>query len=291
MILLADSGTSKCDWVFVDNLQHDRYFEIQTVGLNPTYYTENEITGIINNNNDFLSIKSHVEKIYFFGSGCGLPEVQEKMKEVLSRSFFKAKEIYVAADTEAAIYACTEGPAVVSILGTGSNCCYFDGTKAEYRIPSLGYLLMDDGGGNRIGRSCHRAYFYDKMPGELKEKFSDRYSLDVADIRKKLYSEGKPSQFMASFAPFVFENKAHEFMSGLIKEELTAFFDNVLAAYDEELKNYKLHFAGSVAHHGREWIESLCESKGIELGHIVERPIVKLAEKVDHLDKYLSQKM
>ncbi len=75
MILLADSGTTKCDWIFVDSLQHNKHFEINTPGLNPTYHTENEIKGLINNSNDILSIKSHVETIYFFGSGCGRMEV------------------------------------------------------------------------------------------------------------------------------------------------------------------------------------------------------------------------
>ena len=33
---------------------------------------------------------------------------------------------------------------IVCILGTGSNCTYFDGKEIEQRVDSLGYVLMDE---------------------------------------------------------------------------------------------------------------------------------------------------
>ena len=43
-------------------------------------------------------------------------------------------------------------PAVVCILGTGSNCSYFNGKEIEQPVKSLGFSLMDDASGNYFGK-------------------------------------------------------------------------------------------------------------------------------------------
>lgn len=289
MILLADSGTTKCDWIFVDNQRHDKHFEMHTPGLNPSYLTENEITGIINGSNDMLSIKSHVEKIYFFGSGCGSRELQGKMQNILSRIFYKATHIRVCGDVEAAVLACSEGPSVVGILGTGSNACYYDGEKIESRIPSLGYALMDDGGGNSIGKALLRSYFYDRMPARLAESFASEHALDPEKIKTQMYKGRHASQFLASFAPFAFINDEDEFLDALIQSQLSMFFDNHLHVYADELKNYPIHFTGSIAHYSREKLERLCAKHKIQCGKILQRPIIELAHKFEMIDDFLDQ--
>lgn len=282
MILLADSGTTKCDWIFIDNQRHDKHFIINTPGLNPTYFTENEIKGIINSSNDILSIKSHVEKIYFFGSGCGNQEVRKKMVQTLKGLFYKATEIKVLSDIEGAVYASTTEPAVVGILGTGSNCCYFDGKDIQIRVPSLGYILMDDGGGNAIGKACLRAFLYKRMPQDLAEAFGGRYKTDPERLKERIYHHPQQSAFLASFAPFVFENIKDPFMHALVEKEIEAFFDNALPVYEKELSQVKLHFIGSIAHHAEDIIQKMCEDKGYTLGKVLGRPVKELARQLDH---------
>jgi N-acetylglucosamine kinase-like BadF-type ATPase len=53
--------------------------------------------------------------------------------------------------------------AIVSILGTGSNCSYFDGKKLNQKVTSLGYVLMDDASGNYFGRQLLRDYYFNRM--------------------------------------------------------------------------------------------------------------------------------
>ena len=286
MILLADSGTTKCDWIFIDKLQHDRHFEINTPGLNPTYHTENEILGIINNNNDFLSIKSHVEKIYFFGSGCGDDEVKDKMRRVLGKVFYKQTEIHVSSDIEGAVYACADQASVVAILGTGSNCCYFDENSIDVRVPSLGYVLTDDGGGSQIGREALRAYLYNRLSQDQAKLFEEKYSPDIKKIKHALYKESNVSQYLASYAPFALSNLDDPLLGMMVRKQIKNFFDNVLPYYGEELKTCKLHFVGSVAYLTRDVIAAFCGDAGYELGEIIQRPVIGMAERIDFIDKF-----
>ena len=55
------------------------------------------------------------------------------LKDVLESIFLNA-EVVVEEDTYAAIYSTVgvlHSPAVVCILGTGSNCTYYDGEKVD----------------------------------------------------------------------------------------------------------------------------------------------------------------
>ena len=75
--------------------------------------------------------------------------------------------VSVNEDTVAAVYAATNEPGIVCILGTGSNSCYFDGKDIHMSVESLGYTLMDEASGNYFGKRLIRDYFYKKMPSEL----------------------------------------------------------------------------------------------------------------------------
>jgi N-acetylglucosamine kinase-like BadF-type ATPase len=49
-------------------------------------------------------------------------------------------------------------PAIVCILGTGSNSCYFDGENLKIELPSLGFLIGDEGSGSAIGKQLVRRF-------------------------------------------------------------------------------------------------------------------------------------
>ena len=54
MVLIADSGSTKCDWVLVDgDVRHD----FSTMGFNPFFHNEEIICNAIKNNTEFLRIK------------------------------------------------------------------------------------------------------------------------------------------------------------------------------------------------------------------------------------------
>ena len=101
------------------------------------------------------------------------------IKKVFESIFTNAK-ISVKEDTYAAVYStATKGrKSIVSIIGTGSNCTYFDGENIHQKVTSLGYVLMDDASGNYFGRQMIRDYFFEKMPYDISQKFSESFDLD-----------------------------------------------------------------------------------------------------------------
>ena len=167
MRLIVDSGSTKTDWIALDT-NNVGSFETQTQGLNPQVLSEQIIEERIVNNYDLYRQRKLVTEIHFYGAGCGTRPPRELLKNVL-QGIFPNAQIDVKEDTYAAVYAASNPgeESIVCILGTGSNCSYFDGVEVEQRITSLGYILMDDGSGNYYGRQLLRDYYFNKIPADM----------------------------------------------------------------------------------------------------------------------------
>ena len=135
MILIADGGSTKADWIAIDKNKKEA-FRARTLGLNPAVVPKEELHNRIINMFQLINVKDEVEEIHFYGAGCGTPKPIEILKNILETIFTNAK-IFIAEDMLAAVYA-TAGkqPAIVCILGTGSNSCYFNGKSMEMVEPS-----------------------------------------------------------------------------------------------------------------------------------------------------------
>jgi N-acetylglucosamine kinase-like BadF-type ATPase len=273
MILIADGGSTKCDWLGYDLNSKEKCFSFQTSGLNPSYLSKNEITSELRKHRELYAIGNRVTELYFFGSGCGNPFYQKIMKDIFQYFFGQLERIVVLGDIEGAVFACTDQPAVVAILGTGSNICYFDGNIIETRIPSLGYTIMDQGSGNHMGRELIKAYYFNLLPMEVKFQMENQFELDVDLMKQNLYTRGVPSSYLASFAKFIFQNEDIPQLNQIITKTLNDFFDLSVNQFDKELTGIPLHFVGSIAHYTRNYIEKICDERGITLGKIVKRPI------------------
>jgi N-acetylglucosamine kinase-like BadF-type ATPase len=187
MKLLVDSGSTKADWIAIDD-NGKVLFTTQTLGLNPEVLDREEIISRLNDKFDIEHNKAKAKQLFFYGAGCGT----DRMKDFLSKVFqeyFQNATVSVHEDTYAAVYATTpkDEKAIVCILGTGSNCSYFDGKVLHQKVQSLGYIVMDDGSGNRFGRHLLRGYYFNTMPKELAKEFEEEYNLDADYIKNNLY--------------------------------------------------------------------------------------------------------
>ena len=172
MILIADGGSTKADWIALDNDKNE-VFRVRTLGLNPAVVTQNELRNRIVNMFQLMDVKEEVTEIHFYGAGCGTPKPSAILKSVLETVFIHAK-VNIEEDMLAAVYAASGNkPAIVCILGTGSNSCYFDGTSVHMKTVSLGYSVMDEASGNYFGKLLLREYFYDKLPKRIADKFEE----------------------------------------------------------------------------------------------------------------------
>jgi N-acetylglucosamine kinase-like BadF-type ATPase len=272
MRLIVDSGSTKTDWIAVDD-SGNILFETQTLGLNPQVLSEAIVEERIINNYELYRIRNEVDSTYFYGAGCGT-EPPRKLMEIVLKSIFQNSTISVKEDTYAAVYAITDPgePSIVCILGTGSNCSFYNGEIVHQKITSLGYILMDDASGNYFGRQLLRDYYFNKIPKSLSESFAEEFNLGAEEIKNNLYKKANPNTYLATFAKFVIVNKHEPYIQGLINKGLGLFIENQITQFDNA-KELPIHFIGSISYFLKEELEAKLISYGFTLGKILKKPI------------------
>lgn len=277
MILIVDSGATKSDWIALDS-KGNQLFMTQTLGLSPEVLTREVIEDRLANNFELSKNKESVTHLYFYGAGCGTDRMKIFLKDIFKDFFPKAKA-EVREDTYAAIYATTKigHQGIVCILGTGSNCSYYDGHQLFQKVTSLGYILMDDGSGNFFGRKLLRDYYFHKMPQDLGIKFAKEYQLDADVIKDNLYKQPNPNTYLATFARFIVENKEHAYCRGVIDKAFQQFVNNYIMQFELATK-VPINFVGSIAHYLKDELATVIHRNDLILGVVRQRPIEGLVE-------------
>lgn len=275
MILVADSGSTKTNWIAIND-RGETYFKIDTHGLNPAVFSRETLYDRVVTKKELFEIKDEVKEIYFYGAGCGTKKASDYLKALFEDIFTKA-HIEIYEDTIAAVKSLqTDTPGVVCILGTGSNCSYFDGKETHQKIVSLGYMLMDSASGNYYGKQIIKDHAYGKMPKELAKKFEAEHDLAPDTIKTNLYKKDNPNTYLASIGRFLIENKTSDYAQKIIKDGLRFFVENQIMQF-EECKNVPIYFVGSIAHFLHDEIVAVLTEYELTLGKIVRHPIVTLA--------------
>jgi N-acetylglucosamine kinase-like BadF-type ATPase len=275
MILIVDSGSTKCDWIAINNRGEQLLEKIRTKGLNPAILSEKKLTKIIKKSKILTDHSQEVSHIFFYGAGCGTEKPKQLLKSVL-HAIFPVAEVVVNEDTMAAVYSTitkNDEAAVVCILGTGSNCSYYDGKKLHQRVKSLGYSIMDDAAGNYYGRQLIRDYYFNHMPENIRVAFEERFNLNDDYLKYNLYKQPNPNAFLANFAEFMFLNKESAYISDLIREGIRLFARNMIMQYKDVLDKVPVHFAGSIAFFSQDEIREVSKELGFTVGNFQRRPI------------------
>ncbi|MCM4170274.1 N-acetylglucosamine kinase [Arenibacter sp. TNZ] len=277
MILIVDSGATKSDWIALDE-KGNQLFMTQTLGLSPEVLTRPVIEDRLANNFELSKNRENVTQLFFYGAGCGTDRMKNFLTEIFNDFFPKAKA-EVKEDTYAAIFATTKlgQHGIVCILGTGSNCSYYDGEQLHQKVTSLGYIPMDDGSGNFFGRKLIRDYYFNKMPQDLATKFAKEYNLDADVIKENLYKQPNPNTYLATFARFIVENKNHPYCRGVIDKGFQQFINNYIMQFELATK-VPVSFVGSIAYYLREELATVIERNDLVLGVIRQRPIEGLVD-------------
>lgn len=277
MKFVVDSGSTKADWLLFNNKQYLGVYN--TLGLNPEVLNTDVLVERILQNEEIANLRTSIKEIYFYGSGCSTAHSKEIMKTALQNVFVNATFFEILEDTYAAVYATCQDlkPGIVCINGTGSNCSFFNGKEVEQAVISLGYLAMDDCSGVDFGRRLIRAYYFNTMPADLKEKFKEAYNLDADYIKKNFYKEPNPNAYLASFLPFLIVNKDHSFLQDMIKERFLFFIDHYIKQYPD-YKEVPVHFIGSTAFLLQSEFKSLLERNNLTAGVFYQKPIEGLIE-------------
>ncbi|EIA07973.1 hypothetical protein [Flavobacterium frigoris] len=272
MRLIVDSGSTKADWIAIDD-NGKVLFTTQTLGLNPEILESDDIVERLNDRFDILQNKKNATHLFFYGAGCGTDRMKLNLSQTF-KNYFPNAIISVEEDTYAAVYATTPKgqKAIVSILGTGSNCSYFDGKDLHQKVQSLGYIIMDDCSGNVFGKELIRKYYFNKMPKDLAEAFEKEYNLDPDFIKSKLYKESNPNAYLATFAKFLIQHKDTEFCKKIIFKGMKSFVKNYIKQFDN-CKEVPVHFVGSIAFYLKDELQQTFDKYELKLGNVLRRPI------------------
>lgn len=151
-----------------------------------------------------------VETAYYSLSGADLPEDFALLRPAL-QALSLARTVDLTNDTIAALRAGTENPdAVVVIVGTGSNAAGRNRAGQEIRLPGLGWISGDWGGGDAMARDAMRlvARAWDgrgeptTLTGLLLDAAGEP---DVLSLISALYLGTAPRRFLHVVPPLIFE--------------------------------------------------------------------------------------
>ncbi|MES2268245.1 MAG: N-acetylglucosamine kinase [Bacteroidota bacterium] len=276
MILVADSGSSKTDWLLSAPGQENKAFK--SAGLNPYFLTEKEIARIIQEQvPDMVAMAADITEIYFFGAGCSSPDRHEIVSNAIS-SLIPNAYVSVDSDLLASAYAtCGHEKGFCCVLGTGSNISFFDGEDIHDGQHGLGYALGDEGSGTWFGKALVTDYLYGNMPDDINAKFKAAYNLKKEDVIINVYQKPRGNSYLASFSKFLTEIRSTEYGQQLLKKGLLEFVETNVKSYPQYNK-FKCHFVGSIAYVFADELKAVCEENDVHVGKIIRQPIVDLME-------------
>lgn len=273
MTLICDCGSTKAEWVALDGENVVKRFI--TNGFNPNFTDGETIKSIVSEAKNIIDSQD-IEKIRFYGSGCGTDANQNKVAMIFAM-VFKINDIQVYPDTLGACHALFGNqPGIACILGTGSNACVYDGEKITQSVASLGFMIGDEGSGCHIGKRIVHDYFLGLMPADLRAKFDEKYHLDRETFLKRVYQGEQPSRYLAEFAMFAMENIDNQYIKRIVGECFEEFVNTSFRATEgsgdpSEMTTYG--FVGSVAFTFKDILLQVLERHDIKCSKILKNPM------------------
>lgn len=275
MILIADSGSTKTEWILCGG---DAPTEsVFTKGFNPYYQDIEELVSIVNKELSKID-DENVSAIYYYGSGCSTDIKRYAIRDILRLRFTKSTTIEVEHDLLAAARAlCGKNAGIACILGTGMNSCKYDGENITENLNSLGFMFADEGSGSHLGKSLLAAYFKDKLPKHIADKFSYKYDISLEEMLSNVYNKSGVGKYLASFSPFILENINEIEVKAIAMRCFEEFFEENIMRYSN-YKEMPCNFVGSISFYYKDIISEVAAKYGITLGRILQTPSEGLKE-------------
>lgn len=274
-VLIADSGATKTDWRLIHSSQDIRPF--QTNGFNPFFIDTPHINTEVDKDLVPYIDSQNIKEVFFYGAGCSSADKIVIIEDALIPLFPNAR-IEVENDLLGAARAlCGPHEGIACILGTGSNSCFFDGKNIVENIPSLGFMLGDEGSAAYIGKQVLKEVLTKNAPAEICELFLQKYGYNRVEILTHIYQKPFPNRFLASFSRFASENISLDFIRELVKKCFDDFFRTQLLRYSR-CREVPVNWTGSVASVFADILREVAVENKIMVQNIVQSPIDGLIE-------------
>lgn len=276
--LIADAGSTKTEWALLPPGEEPSV-RFVTDGLNAMiadrksvsekFSAAAEKTGTAL---EKYGTGAEIGTIYYYGAGCATPEICSRIGDALL-SAFGATSAQAESDLLGAARSLLGDEAgVACILGTGSNSCLYNGRQIVANVPSLGFILGDEGSGSALGRRLVNATFKGQLPAYLEKELTERHGLSLPEILDNVYRAPSPNRFLASLVPIIREHTGDPSIHSMVLDEFGAFFSSNISRY-KGVRALPISFTGGVAANFSDILEEAAKTQGYILGHIATTPM------------------
>jgi len=265
--LIADSGGTKTDWCYVDEVGKRKYFT--TASFHPSQWSDTFV--------DFFDNFWREEKIpynatvRFFGAGCSSLLNQNKLSLIFNKWGFP--NVCIESDLIGAGKALFQNDSgSFSIMGTGSVFCTYNGSEITQQHGGLGFLLGDEGSGYYFGKLLIKALLNEELEEKLKINIHKVLGTPQEIIEKAYGVDGK--KFISSIVFNLKHLKEERGVTEIHKKNFIEFTERYLVPNMVS----SISIVGSYAYYHQDILIPLLNDYGILVKEILHYPIVKLTD-------------
>lgn len=281
IVIVADAGGTKTDW-WIKSDDLPEALTLTSGGINATLNSAPEIEEVVRSlvsdlDSNIPSWKDKRFDLYFYGAGCNSSSTKSRLEDSF-RAVLESRSLNLSfySDLEGAARALFGNEkGIACILGTGSASGYYDGEKLIESIPSLGFILGDEGSGAYMGKILiNRLYKRDLTP-KIKGLLEEFLGLNLPGVLESVYRLPAPNRFLASLVPFIKQHEKDEEIDFIIKNSLKLFFVNNVLKYSQAVSD-KIRFVGGIAYLFSSQIREVASMFDLNVDRILIRPIEAL---------------
>lgn len=211
-----------------------------------------------------------------YGAGCGTKDRRDRMHAAIS-GVWPGATVEVESDllgAARALYGHASG--LVLILGTGMNAGYYNGTELHLPMPSLGYVLGDEGSGADIGRHLLRDAFYGQVPIAVNASIFP-IGPHLPEVLEQIHHGPAPQALLASFTAALAGHLHEAYVQDLVASRFLALA-RLLAQFFTKVERREVRAVGSVAFGFRNLLCEAMEQRGMAMAAIERDPMPGLVE-------------
>lgn len=269
--VIADAGSTKVEWLLLSE-SGDVLNRVTSDGLNALFADSAEVVRHFRAARTGLGQSESVSEIHYYGAGCATHAANAKIHAAIE-SVWTAGVVHVSSDLVGAARSLLgRNRGIACILGTGSNSCLYDGTDIEANVPSLGYVLGDEGSGAALGKRLVADVFKGQLPESMCRRFSEKYNIGIPEVLENVYRTPAPNKYLASLVPFLSGHLWNPYIYNLVLEEFTRFITRNIAMYPGA-HSLPICFTGSIAYYFQKVLSDAMERQGYEVAKISRTPM------------------
>ena len=275
-LVVAEIGGSSSRWALLGADGNDTMFPERgeaIAGFNPLNGDRDLFTASIRSY--FRSGSPDVldaSQVMVYGAGCGSDRRKEDMRAAI-RTIWAGASIEVETDlVGTARGLCGSDTGLVLILGTGMNVGWYDGARLFHPMPSLGYVLGDEGSGADIGRTLLQDAFYRRMPEHVRSQLFGPDGPVVEAVLDEVYRAPFPAKTLAARTASLSELLHDPYVRDLVQSRFHALVETLLPFFPSEQRG-RVFATGSVAYGFRELLAGCLADRGMDLTVVEKDPL------------------